>query len=168
MHELKTYTLLPGKLGDYLELAANAERAVFGADNDKFGKLEGLWYTEFGTLNQAVILVRYSDLNERDLVRADAFKSEEWLRFTQNPPDTRHPGSEHLKPPPPAQAARRRGERLRAPNVPHATGSRGRVARALQGNPAGTRELLEECRALADAGRPARRGLSHVGVPWPK
>jgi len=41
IYELRTYTLLPGKLGDYLKLAADAEREVFGADNDKFGKLEG-------------------------------------------------------------------------------------------------------------------------------
>lgn len=81
IYELRTYTLVPGKLGDYLKLAADAEREVFGADNDKFGKLEGQWYTEFGTLNQAVILTAIS--NERDLIRAEPFKGEEWLRSTQ-------------------------------------------------------------------------------------
>jgi len=81
IYELRTYTLLPGKLGDYLELAVDTEREVFGGD--KFGKFEGQWYTEFGTLNQAVILVGYPDLNERDLMGAEPFRSQEWLRFTQ-------------------------------------------------------------------------------------
>lgn len=83
IHELRTYTLLPGKLGDYLKLAVDAEREVFGGDRDKFGKFEGQWYTEFGTLNQAIILVGYPDLNERDLIGAEPFKSQEWLRSTQ-------------------------------------------------------------------------------------
>jgi hypothetical protein len=83
IYELRTYTLLPGKLGDYLKLAANVESEVFGGDNDKFGKFEGQWFTEFGTLNQAIILVRYRDLNERDFIRSEPFKSQEWLRFTQ-------------------------------------------------------------------------------------
>jgi hypothetical protein len=83
IYELRTYTLLPGKLGDYLKLAADAEREVFGTDNDKLGKLEGQWYTEFGTLNQAVILVRYRDFNGRDLIPAEPCKSQEWSRFAQ-------------------------------------------------------------------------------------
>ena len=43
IHELRTYTLLPGKLGEYLKLAVDAEREVFGGDTDKFGKFEGQW-----------------------------------------------------------------------------------------------------------------------------
>lgn len=83
IYELRTYTLLPGKLGDYFKLTADLDREVFGVDKDKFGRLEGQWYTEFGTLNQAVILVGYPDLNERVPIRAELFKSQEWLRSTQ-------------------------------------------------------------------------------------
>ena len=84
-YELRTYNLLPGRLEDYLNLAANLESEIFGPDNgdDKFGKFEGQWYTEFGTLNQAVILVRYRRLGEGDSVRAEPFKNQEWQRFTQ-------------------------------------------------------------------------------------
>lgn len=83
IHELRTYTLLPGKLGDYLKLAVDAEREVFGGDTDKFGKFEGQWYTEFGTLNRVIILVGYPDLNERDLIGVEPFKSQEWSRSAQ-------------------------------------------------------------------------------------
>ncbi len=84
-YELRTYKLFPGMLEDYLKLAANLESEIFGHDNGdyKFGKLEGQWYTEFGTLNQAVILVHYRDLDEGDSVRAEPFKNREWQRFTQ-------------------------------------------------------------------------------------
>ena len=84
-YELRTYRLFPGKLEDYLKLAANLENEIFGRDNgdDKLGKLEGQWYTEFGALNQVVILVRYRDLNEGDSIRTEPFMNQEWQRFTQ-------------------------------------------------------------------------------------
>ena len=82
IYELRTYTLLPGKLDDYLKLTADLEREIFAGDN-KFGRLEGQWYTEFGTLNQAVILVGYPDLNERVDIRDELFKSRDWLHSTQ-------------------------------------------------------------------------------------
>ncbi len=49
IYELRTYTLLPGKQGEYLKLNGEIGRKIRG---DKYGKLEGYWSTELGTLNQ--------------------------------------------------------------------------------------------------------------------
>jgi NIPSNAP len=53
IHELRTYTLMPGKQGEYLKLNGEIGRKIRG---DKYGKLEGYWSTESGTLNQLVHL----------------------------------------------------------------------------------------------------------------
>ena len=56
IYELRTYTLMPGKQGEYLKLNGEIGRKIRG---DKYGKLEGYWSTEFGTLNQLVHLWSY-------------------------------------------------------------------------------------------------------------
>ena len=63
IYELRTYTLMPGKQAEYLKLNGEIGRKIRG---DKYGKLEGYWSTEFGTLNQLVHLWSYADLNERE------------------------------------------------------------------------------------------------------
>ena len=55
IHELRTYTLYPGKQGEYLKLNLEVGRKVRG---DNYGILRGSWTTEFGTLNQYVHLWR--------------------------------------------------------------------------------------------------------------
>jgi NIPSNAP protein len=77
IYELRTYTLVPGKQGEYLRLSAEVGRKARG---DKYGKLEGFWSTEFGTLNQVVHLWQFADLNERDRLRAELAKNEEWTK----------------------------------------------------------------------------------------
>jgi NIPSNAP len=77
IHELRTYTLIPGKQAEYLRLAVEVGRKARG---DKYGKLEGYWTTEFGTLNQVVHLWSYPDLNERERLRAELQKNEEWTK----------------------------------------------------------------------------------------
>ncbi|HEY7364772.1 MAG TPA: NIPSNAP family protein [Methylomirabilota bacterium] len=77
IHELRTYTLMPGKQAEYVRLAAEVGRKARG---DKYGKLEGYWTTEFGTLNQVVHLWSYPDLNERERLRAELQKNEEWTK----------------------------------------------------------------------------------------
>ena len=52
IYELRTYTLVPGKQGEYLKLSGDLSRKIRG---DDYGKLEGFWSTEFGTLNQLEI-----------------------------------------------------------------------------------------------------------------
>ena len=77
IYELRTYTLMPGKVPEYLKLNGEIGRKIRG---DKYGKLEGYWSTEFGTLNQLVHLWSYADLNERERLRAALAKDEAWTK----------------------------------------------------------------------------------------
>ena len=73
IYELRTYTLFPGKQGEYLKLNEEVGRPIRG---DKYGKLEGSWTTEFGLLNQYVHLWAYPSLDERERLRGDALRDE--------------------------------------------------------------------------------------------
>ena len=77
IYELRTYTLIPGKQGEYLKLQAEVGRKIRG---DRYGKLEGGWTTEFGTLNQYVHLWSYPSLDERERLRGELQKNEAWTR----------------------------------------------------------------------------------------
>jgi hypothetical protein len=77
IHELRSYTLVPGKQGEYLKLAAGVGREARG---DRYGTLAGHWYTEFGTLNQVVHLWSYADLGERARLRAELARNEDWTQ----------------------------------------------------------------------------------------
>lgn len=77
IYELRTYTLVPGKQGEYLKLSGDLSRKIRG---DDYGKLEGFWSTEFGTLNQLVHLWSYADLNEREKLRAALGQNERWRK----------------------------------------------------------------------------------------
>ena len=77
IHELRTYTLVPGSQAQYLKLNAEVGRPTRG---DKYGTLEGAWTTEFGTLNQYVHLWSYPDLVERDRLRGELAKNEAWSK----------------------------------------------------------------------------------------
>src|SRR5436190_12860497 len=75
IYELRTYTLQPGKQPEYLKLNAEVGRKIRG---DKYGKFEGGFTTEFGTLNQYVHLWSYPDLNERERLRGELAKNQAW------------------------------------------------------------------------------------------
>lgn len=75
IHELRTYTLVPGKQAEYLKLNAEVGRPIRG---DAYGKLEGSWTTEFGVLNRFVHLWNYQSLDERDRLRAELAKKDAW------------------------------------------------------------------------------------------
>jgi uncharacterized protein YbaA (DUF1428 family) len=75
IYELRTYTLVPGKQAEYLKLSGDVGRKARG---DRFGTLVGHWFTEFGTLNQVVHLWAYPDLNERDRLRGELAKNQDW------------------------------------------------------------------------------------------
>ena len=77
IYELRTYTLVPGKQGEYLKLSGDLSRKIRG---DDYGKLEGFWSTEFGTLNQLVHLWSYADLNERERLRTALGQNERWRK----------------------------------------------------------------------------------------
>ena len=77
IHELRTYTLFPGKQPQYLKLNAEVGRKVRG---DTYGTFEGGWTTEFGTVNQYVHLWSYADLEERNRLRGQLMKNDEWTK----------------------------------------------------------------------------------------
>ncbi len=77
IYELRTYRLIPGTQGEYLRFNAEIGRKVRG---DRFGKLEGAWTTEFGTLNQYVHLWSFADLNERERLRRALAQDEGWTK----------------------------------------------------------------------------------------
>lgn len=77
IHELRTYTLVPGKMPEYLRLSGEIGRKARGND---YGRLEGYWFTEFGTLNQVVHLWGYPDLVERDRLRGLLAKNDGWTK----------------------------------------------------------------------------------------
>ena len=77
IHELRTYTLAPGKQAEYLKLSGDLSRKIRG---DDYGKLEGFFSTEFGTLNQLVHLWSYADLNERERLRMALGRNERWIK----------------------------------------------------------------------------------------
>jgi NIPSNAP protein len=75
IYELRTYTLQPGTQAQFVKNSAEVGRKARG---DKYGKLEGYWSTEFGTLNQVVHLWSFDSLDERARLRGDLAKNEEW------------------------------------------------------------------------------------------
>ena len=77
IHELRRYTIKPGKTAEYVEQAATVGRAVRG---DRYGKLLGYWSTELGPLNQVVHLWEYADLAARATARAGLAKDERWVK----------------------------------------------------------------------------------------
>ncbi|MDP2626868.1 MAG: NIPSNAP family protein, partial [Candidatus Rokubacteria bacterium] len=77
IYELRTYTLVPGTQAKYLKLSGEVGRKVRG---DNYGRLEGYWTSEFGTLNQLVHLWSFADLNERQRLRAALAQNEAWTK----------------------------------------------------------------------------------------
>jgi len=75
IHELRTYTLIPGTQASYIPLFEDAWKRIRG---DRHGKLEGYWSTDSGTLNQVVHLWSFNDLVERQRLRAELAKNEAW------------------------------------------------------------------------------------------
>ena len=77
IYELRTYTLMPGKQGEYLKLNLEVGRKIRG---DNYGRLAGSWTSEFGTLNQYVHLWEYPSLDERERLRGELGKNEAWTK----------------------------------------------------------------------------------------
>ncbi len=75
IYELRTYTVKPGTIGEMVKAASTVSREIRGND---YGKLEGYWSTEIGTLNQVMHLWSYNDLNERARLRAELATKSRW------------------------------------------------------------------------------------------
>ena len=70
IYEMRTYTLQPGKVSEFLEIFDQEMMPVI----TKYLKLVGFWYTEMGQLNQVVHLWAFDDLNQRARQRGQFFK----------------------------------------------------------------------------------------------
>jgi hypothetical protein len=77
IHELRRYTIKPGKLAEYVEKSGSIGRPIRG---DRYGKLLGYWSTELGPLNQVVHLWEFADLAARTTARAGLAKDERWVK----------------------------------------------------------------------------------------
>ena len=77
IHEIRTYDLKPGSLGQFLErFGEKIERRV------EFSPLVGFFYTEIGPLNRVIHIWEYEDESAREEVRGKAAADGNW------PPDT--------------------------------------------------------------------------------
>lgn len=76
IHEYRTYTLHPGQLERYLELA---ETVVQPIRQDRYGRLVGFWYSEFGSLHQVHHVWEYPSLDRRQADRKDLFERSDWM-----------------------------------------------------------------------------------------
>jgi hypothetical protein len=62
LHELRTYTLVPGGVREYLRLYNEAGRQV---QTELLGRLISLMQTESGDLNQLIYLWAFDDYEDR-------------------------------------------------------------------------------------------------------
>ena len=75
IHELRQYTLKPGKLREYLGYAETIGRPARGQN---YGVNLGYWTPEFGTLNSVWHIWEYESLDARAKLRADLQKNKAW------------------------------------------------------------------------------------------
>ena len=75
VYELRTYTLIPGKMPDYLKAAETIGRPARGQN---YGVNHGYWTAEFGALNQLWHLWKYDSLNDRERLRGELGKNKDW------------------------------------------------------------------------------------------
>ena len=77
LYELRNYQLKPGEAGTMVKAASTVEHGIRG---DKYGKLEGYWWTDIGLLNQVINLWSYADFNERARAHAELAKDAQWAK----------------------------------------------------------------------------------------
>ncbi|WP_284178469.1 NIPSNAP family protein [Rhabdaerophilum sp. SD176] len=76
--EIRTYTIRPGKLHDYLKLY-HAEG--FEIHCRFLGPSVGWFYTEIGALNQVMMMWRYENHADREARRERLYADPDWLAF---------------------------------------------------------------------------------------
>ncbi|MCH4875776.1 NIPSNAP family protein [Pseudomonas sp. TMW22091] len=77
-YELRTYTIKPTKLGDWLALYKSAALAV---QQEYLGNLVGFFTTEFGEANQVVHIWGYTSLDDRIARRSAMAADQRWQAF---------------------------------------------------------------------------------------
>jgi hypothetical protein len=77
-YELRTYTIKPTRLGDWLALYQSDALAV---QTEHLGNLIGFFTTEFGEANQVVHIWAYASLDERTERRVRMAADPRWAAF---------------------------------------------------------------------------------------
>lgn len=78
LYEERTYTLHPGKTGDYLSLF---EREGLEIQTRFLGQLKGYFTTESGTLNQVVHIWAYENFEDRHDRRRQLWADPAWVAY---------------------------------------------------------------------------------------
>lgn len=78
--EVRTYTLKPGKIAQYLQLYQSKGLQV---QSGHLGRLLGYFVSEFGELNQIVHMWAYDDHADRERRRASLFCDVQWLAVVE-------------------------------------------------------------------------------------
>lgn len=78
--EMRTYTLVPGGVKQYLDKYNELGRA---RQTEILGNLLGLYQSESGNLNQLVFLWEYEDMNDRAKRRASLMSDPVFTEFRQ-------------------------------------------------------------------------------------
>lgn len=76
--EQRIYTLIPGKLSEYLDIY---ERLGWPIAQKKLGKMLGYFYSEVGKLNQVIHQYGYQSFEERLRLRAEITKDPKWQEY---------------------------------------------------------------------------------------
>lgn len=76
--EMRTYTILPGRMAEFLNLY---ETQALALQKKYLGELLGFYVSEIGPLNQVVHLWRYESLAEREACRARMEADPEWATY---------------------------------------------------------------------------------------
>ena len=79
-YELRTYTIKPTKLVDWLALYQSDALAV---QTEHLGRMIGFFTTEFGEANQVVHLWAYESLDDRMARRASMMADPRWVEFSR-------------------------------------------------------------------------------------
>jgi NIPSNAP len=79
-YELRTYTIAPVKLADWLALY---KREALPVQTECLGQLVGFFTTEFGALNQVVHIWAYTSLDDRAERRGKMMTDPRWQEFSR-------------------------------------------------------------------------------------
>ena len=97
VYELRCYTLMPGKMPEYLKAAETIGRPARG---NNYGVNHGYWTAEFGALNQIWHLWKYDSYEERTRLRGELAKNKDWTEKLRadDPAADRAPGPALMNP----------------------------------------------------------------------
>ena len=83
--DLRTYTMVPGRLGPYLKLF---EAEGLPIQLKHLGNLIGYFVTEVGTNNQVVSMWGYKDMADRERRRAAMEGDPDWVAYRKKSAET--------------------------------------------------------------------------------